>query len=248
MRLWSSCSCSHCREEFCFDVAEKRPPSSLCHCGTIAARLISILTPVSSDTAREDRPFLRPSSRTDLEVCRESTWSRQARRLLQPASGRLVRSARLCAPRRSRRFAMRTMDHCALTSLGTIAFCLLMVWRTALFFSFFLCTWLHSRPSPRYFPALRPFAPVFRCHWETFDTLEAGTCAGSRAWNFSSSSFFSLATMSSRECRPLSKNFHSRETDSRGPDFSQKLVLHTSHYSMFPMFGTSFCDASWLSL
>ena len=25
---------------------------------------------------------------------------------------------------------------------------------------------------------------------ETFDTLEAGTCAGSRAWNFSSSSCF----------------------------------------------------------
>ena len=28
-------------------------------------------------------------------------------------------------------------------------------------------------------------APVFRCHRETFDTLEAGTCAGSRAWYFS---------------------------------------------------------------
>ena len=32
---------------------------------------------------------------------------------------------------------------------------------------------------------LRPSAPVFRCHRETFDTLEAGTCAGSRAWYFS---------------------------------------------------------------
>ena len=32
--------------------------------------------------------------------------------------------------------------------------------------------------------ALRPFDPVFRCHWEIFATLEAGTCAGSRAWHF----------------------------------------------------------------
>ena len=31
---------------------------------------------------------------------------------------------------------------------------------------------------------LRAFAPVFRCHQEIFATLEAGTCAGSRAWYF----------------------------------------------------------------
>ena len=36
-------------------------------------------------------------------------------------------------------------------------------------------------------------APAFRCHWEIFATLEAGTCAGSRAWNFSTSSFFPVA-------------------------------------------------------
>ena len=29
---------------------------------------------------------------------------------------------------------------------------------------------------------LRPSALVFRCHLETFDTLEAGTCAGSHPW------------------------------------------------------------------
>ena len=33
-----------------------------------------------SDAAREDRPFLRPSARSDLEICRESVWFRQARR------------------------------------------------------------------------------------------------------------------------------------------------------------------------
>ena len=32
---------------------------------------------------------------------------------------------------------------------------------------------------------LRPSAPVFRCHRENFDTLEVGTCAGSRAWYLS---------------------------------------------------------------
>ena len=33
--------------------------------------------------------------------------------------------------------------------------------------------------------ALRPSTPVFCCHGETLDTLEAGTRAGSRTWHFS---------------------------------------------------------------
>ena len=77
--------------------------------------------------------------------------------------------------------------------------------------------------------ALRPFAPVFRCHRETFDTLEAGTCAGSRAWNFSLSSFFcTLTAMCFNEFRQLGKNFHSRVTGSRDPEFSRTLFF--THY------------------
>ena len=48
---------------------------------------------------------------------------RQARKLFQPACGRLARSARHCTPRPSRRVAKRTMEQFALTFLGTIAFC-----------------------------------------------------------------------------------------------------------------------------
>ena len=75
------------------------------------------------------------------------------------------------------------MEQCALTFLGTIAFCLCTV-----FISF-------SRAHGCFRDllldfsrllglTLRPFAPVFRCHREMFATLEAGTCAGSRAWYF----------------------------------------------------------------
>ena len=96
--------------------------------------------------------FYFETTRTDLEVCRVSTWFRQARRPLQPASGRLVRSARLCTLRPSRRFVNRTMDHCALTSVGTIAFCLHMVWRTALFFFFLF---------PVHFVALATVSSIF---------------------------------------------------------------------------------------
>ena len=58
------------------------------------------------------------------------------------------------------------MEQCALTFLGTIAFCLHMVWRTALFFlplSYALgCIRDLLLDLSRLFGlALRPFAPVF---------------------------------------------------------------------------------------
>ena len=80
------------------------------------------------------------------------------------------------------------MEQCALTFLGTIASWLHTLWRIELF--------LLPSPVPWWFRdllldfsrllglTLRPFAPVFRCHREIFATLEAGTCAGSRAWYF----------------------------------------------------------------
>ena len=77
------------------------------------------------------------------EVCRESTRFRQARKLFQPACGRLARSARHCTPRPSRRVAKRTMEQCALTFLGTIAFYLHTLWRIELFLL----------PSSRFFPS-----------------------------------------------------------------------------------------------
>ena len=112
-----------------------------------------------------------------------------------PACGRMKRSARRSIPRPSRRFAKHTIEQCTLALLGTIAFCFHTLQRTALFFSSFFCAHgcLHDcllDVSRLLGLTLRPSAPVFRCHLETFDTLEAGTCAGSRAWNFSSSSFF----------------------------------------------------------
>ena len=95
-------------------------------CGTFATRLVSSLTSFSDDAAREDRIFLRPSARYDPEVCGESARFCQARGHHQPASGRWVRSARLCTPRPSRRSAKRTMEQWALALLSTFAFCLHM--------------------------------------------------------------------------------------------------------------------------
>ena len=74
------------------------------------------------------------SHRVAREVCRESTRFRQARKPLLPACGRMARSARRSTPRPSRRFAMCTIEQCALTFPGTIAFCVHLFWRTALFF------------------------------------------------------------------------------------------------------------------
>ena len=95
-----------------------------------------------------------------------------------------------CTPRPSRRFAMRTMEQGVLTLLGTIAFLPPHAAEDCTVFAFFNCA--HgclrdclldvSRPLGL---TLRPSAPVFRCHRETFDTLEPGTCAGSRARYFS---------------------------------------------------------------
>ena len=92
--------------------------------GTIAIPTRATSSVVPTQIGRTD-PYLRPSARSDLEFCRESVWFFQARRPVQPVSGSLERSARLCTPRPSRRFTKRTMEQCALTSLGTIAFDLL---------------------------------------------------------------------------------------------------------------------------
>ena len=77
----------------------------------------------------------------------------------------------------------RTMEQCALTFLGTIAFVPPHVVEDCNCF-------LLPSPVPWCFRdllldfsrllglTLHPFAPVFRCHREIFATLEAGTCAG----------------------------------------------------------------------
>ena len=148
-------------------------------CETLDTSLVPTLTPCSSDAARE--------------VCRESARFCQARGPLLPACGRLARSARLCTPRPSRRFAKRTMEQCALAFLGTIAFLPPHVVKDGTVFTSSSCALgcicdLVLDLSRLLGLAPRPFAPVFRCHRETFDALEAGTYAGSRAWNFSSSS------------------------------------------------------------
>ena len=89
----------------------------------------------------------------------------------QPVSGRLLRSAMLCTPRPSRRFAMRTMEQCALTSIGTIASCRHMVWRTALFFFLFPVRLVAIANFFQIFPVFLAWhcallAPSFRCHRE----------------------------------------------------------------------------------
>ena len=213
------------REEFCLGVEEKRPPSSLCLSGAIATSLISTLTPLSSAAAREDPPFWRPSSPTDLEVCRESTWFRQARRLLQPASGRLVRFVRLCTPRLH--VVCQAYDgslcsdfsghHCLLPPHG-VEDC------TVFFFFFFHCVWLHSRPSLRSFPSSWLGTALFLLlsfdatrkpltRWRLALAQEAVRRTFLRPP-------FSLTTMSVSEFRRLTKNFHSRDTDSGGPECS----------------------------
>ena len=134
------------------------------------------------------------------EVCRESTRFRQARKLFQPACGRLARSARHCTPRPSRRVAKRTMEQCGLTFLGTIAFCLHTLWRIELFLLPSPVPWcfrdLLLDFSRLLWLTLHPFAPVFRCHQEIFATLKGGTCAGSRAWYF----FFVFSLVFGRLC------------------------------------------------
>ena len=90
----------------------RRVPSFLVCSVALATSSIPDLTPCSSDVARE--------------VCGESTRFRQARKPFQPTCGRLARFARRCTPRPSK-------EQCALTFLGTIAFNLHTLWRTALF-------------------------------------------------------------------------------------------------------------------
>ena len=56
------------------------------------------------------------------EVCHDSRWFRQARKLLLTACVRMAKSARRCSPRHSRRFAKRAMEQCAQNSRGTLPF------------------------------------------------------------------------------------------------------------------------------
>ena len=129
---------------------------------------------------------------------------------------------------------MRTMEQCVLTSPGTIAFCLHMVWTTALFFTFprsFPSSWPGTAPlhsclldvSRLLGLTLRPSAPVFRCHPEAFDTLEAGICAGSRAWYFSFVFPFVFLDGESAKTEfsdSFAKNFCSKVADSKVSCFS----------------------------
>ena len=65
---------------------------------------------------------------------------------------------------------------------------------TSYVFKKFRCRIMLTRLSARSFPSSWPgtahFGSCLSVPPGTFDTLEAGTCAGSRAWNFSSSYFF----------------------------------------------------------
>ena len=58
--------------------------------------------------------------------------------------------------------------------------------------------WLHLVLRHRIFPVFLAWhcvfhAPPFRCHREILAALDAGTCAGSRAWNTFSTSLFLVA-------------------------------------------------------
>ena len=86
------------------------------------------------------------------------------------------------------------MEQCAIALLGTTAFFLHTVWRTALFLFSFPCAWLHSRDllldlSRLLDLTLRPLRSCLVMPPGTLATLEAGTCAGSREWNFSTFPF-----------------------------------------------------------
>ena len=141
-----------------------------------ATSLVPTSTPCSSGATRV--------------VCRESAQFRQVRTPFPLACGRLAKSARRCTPRHSRRLAKRTIEQSYVTVLGTIAFCLHTMQRAALFLPFFPCALGCFRDclldvSRLLGLTLRPSAPVFRCHRDISATLEAGTCAGSRALYFS---------------------------------------------------------------
>ena len=148
---------------------QHRPPSSLCFCGTIATRLLSTLTPLSSDAAREDRPLLGPSLRTDLDFYRKSVWLCQARRPLQPARGRVARSANRSTSTPSRCFAKRTIARCS----DLLRHHCLLPRRTALFllpFPVHLVAFATFSSISPVFLACHCvlYSPVFRCHWVFF--------------------------------------------------------------------------------
>ena len=117
-------------------------------------------------------------------------WFRQARKLLLTACGGMAKSARCCPPRPSRRFANRAMEQWVLHSQGTIAFCLHTLRKTVLFFSFLLLVLLFC-PRGSLFDVSRLLGLALRLSRSCLllppgllDTLEAGTCAGSRACCF----------------------------------------------------------------
>ena len=70
------------------------------------------------------------------KIFRVSLWFRPARKPLQPAYGRMAKSARRCSLRPSRRSAKRAMEQCAQNSRGNIAFCPRTLRKTVLFFPF----------------------------------------------------------------------------------------------------------------
>ena len=122
-----------------------------------------------------------------------------------------------------------------------------------IFSSSFLCSCLRSRPSPIFFHFLAwhcaLLAPDFRCHQEIFAALGASTCAGSRAWNFSSSPFFSvvlfrLFMFADRHRTALNWEFEHIQTAYVEFPFC---FAHIA-FLVFSIYVTSICDAPWLSL
>ena len=104
------------------------------------------------------------------KIFRVSRWFRQARKPLLTACGRMAKSAKLCSPRPSRRFAKRAMEQRAQNSRDAIAFCLCTLRMTVLFlFLFLLCAHGCLREclldvSRLLGLTLRPSAPVLCCH------------------------------------------------------------------------------------
>ena len=164
---------------------------------------------------------------------RASRWFRQARPPLQTACGTMAKSARCCSPRLSRRFAKRAMEQWALNSQGTIAFCLHTLWKSALFF-LHLLLFAHA--------VVISMFPVFLA-WHCvltllslsplgfLDTLEAGTCAGSRACCFLFVfSFVLLNHDVPCEFWQHARKFSLRDVDVWGPCFLVILFFTTLCY------------------
>ena len=113
---------------------------------------------------------------------------------------RLLRSLVLCSSSTFSHYAQialpcrDSVTRSAVALPGTVAFFLHTVWKIALFLLSFPCAWLHSRDllldlSRLLDLTLRPLRSRLVMPPGTLATLEAGTCAGSRARNFSTFPF-----------------------------------------------------------